>query len=332
MIKGLYVMNRGWFDKVYPQEVRKEIEKSAMIDVPLQTKESITENLSILRDAEVMFSGWGAPKLDERFLEAAPHLKALFYAAGSVKGVVTDACWERNIMVSSAYAANSIPVAEYTLSQILFSLKHGWHYSMAIKRKEKFVDKSSDCAPGGYGSTVGLISLGMVGRKVCELLKNYDIHVIAYDPYVSKEKAAELGVELCSLDEAFERSDIVSLHAPWLKETEGMITAAHFERMKPYATFINTARGAIVREPEMIRVLQRRTDLMAILDVTYPEPPKPGSPLYTLSNVILTPHIAGSGVNEAQRMGAYMLDEFKRYLKGEPLNWQITKGNVATLA
>src|SRR5690606_8819626 len=115
------------------------------------------------------------------------------------------------------------------------------------------------------------------------------------------------------------RSDVVSLHSPWLPETVGMITGDHFRQMKPYASFINTARGAIIREAEMIAVLQDRPDLTALLDVTYPEPPAPGSPLYTLPNVVLTPHIAGSMDMECRRMGRYMVDELQRFLHDEPL-------------
>jgi phosphoglycerate dehydrogenase-like enzyme len=115
-------------------------------------------------------------------------------------------------------------------------------------------------------------------------------------------------------------------------ETEGMITGEHLAMMKPNATFINTARGAVVREDEMIEVLQQRPDLFAILDVTYPEPPEPGSPLYTLPNVVLTPHIAGSLDNECRRMGKYAVTELRRYLNGEPPLWGITREQAAKLA
>src|SRR5699024_5712690 len=134
--------------------------------------------------------------------------------------------------------------------------------------------------------------------------------------FVSAEEAEALNVELCSLEDIFQRSDIVSLHTPWLKETEGLITGAHFSAMKSNTTFINTARGAVVKEPEMIEVLQDRKDIMAILDVTYPEPPTADSPLYDLPNVVLTPHISGSAGKERERMGKYMLEECKRYLNG----------------
>ncbi len=141
-----------------------------------------------------------------------------------------------------------------------------------------------------------------------------------------------MGVELVSLDEACARADVVSLHTPWLKETEKMITGAHFRAMKQGATFLNTARGAVVDEPAMVEVLTERPDLFAVLDVTHPEPPAPDSPLYTLPNVILTPHIAGSMHNECRRMGQYAVDECRRYLAGEPLRWQVTRELADQLA
>ena len=95
--------------------------------------------------------------------------------------------------------------------------------------------------------------------------------------------------------------------------------------MKPYSTFINTSRGAVIRENEMIEVLRQRPDLWAVLDVTYPEPPPPDSPLYTLPNVLLTPHIAGSMGEECRRQGRYMIEELERYLAGQPLSWAVTK-------
>jgi phosphoglycerate dehydrogenase-like enzyme len=132
------------------------------------------------------------------------------------------------------------------------------------------------------------------------------------------------------LEDIFRRADVVSLHTPWLPETEGMITGQHFTLMKPNAAFINTARGAVVRESEMIAVLEQRPDLLAVLDVTYPEPPVPGSPLYTLPNVVLTPHIAGALGPETRRLGEMMLDELQRYLRGEPLRWQVSPKQART--
>jgi len=326
----MYLLNKGSFDVIYGEQERQDIAERVSIAAPLHTAESVNADPSVLSEIDIIFSGWGMAKLDESLLGQAPRLKAVFYGAGSVKGFVSEAFWERGILLTSAYAANAVPVCEYTLSQILFCLKHGWQYALAIKREGKYPTRAP--VPGGYQSTVGIISLGMIGRGMCEMLNRFDLNVLAYDPFATDEDAKALNVQLCSLDEIFVRSDVVSLHAPRLKETEGMITGAHLESMKPGSTFINTSRGAIVRESEMIEVLKRRPDLFAVLDVTNPEPPQPGSDLYTLPNVIVTPHIAGSMSGECRRMGRYMVEELDRFLRGEPLKWQITREKVARMA
>jgi phosphoglycerate dehydrogenase-like enzyme len=332
MLKALYILDLASYDWIYGPLEREDIARLVDVYTEPQTVQSVHTNPGMLRDADIILSGWGAPEMNAAFLAAAPNLKAVFYGAGSIRGIVTDAFWERGIIITSAYAANAVPVAEYTLSQILFALKHGWQYALAVKRDRAYPPREAYLGPGGYRSTVGIISLGMIGRLVCQLLKPFSLNVIAYDPFVSRDSARALDIEMCSLDEVFQRADVVSLHTPWLKETEGMITGAHIAAMKPDATFINTARGAVVREAEMIAVLQQRPDLFAILDVTYPEPPALDSPLYTLPNVIVTPHIAGAMGNECRRMGRYMVEELQRYLRGDDLQWGINREMAKVLA
>ncbi|MFO7631166.1 MAG: hydroxyacid dehydrogenase, partial [Caldilinea sp.] len=231
---------------------------------------------------------------------------------------------------TSAATANAMPVAEFTVAGGVMSLKRVWYFSHAVREHRGFVQRTS--VPGMYGSTVGLIGLGMIGRLVAERLRTYDVRVIAHDPHFAASDAEAVGVELCTLDELFSRADVVSLHAPWLPQTEGMITGAHLASMPANATFINTARGALVREAEMIQVLQQRPDLDAVLDVTYPEPPAPDSLLYSLPNVVLTPHIAGSVGAECRRMGRAMVDELARFLRGEPLCWAISQAQAQLMA
>jgi len=330
MHNAIYILNTDAYDKIYGVPERADIDELVNMVAPQQTAASIAAQSELLADVDVVFSGWGMPRLDEDFLTAAPDLKAVFYGAGSIRGFATDAAWDRGIIICSAWAANAVPVSEYTLAQILFSLKRGWHHALTIKRQQRWMRQVA--VPGAYNSTVGIISLGMIGRLVVERLRSFDIRIIAYDPFVSEETAAGLGVELCSLEDVFRRADVVSLHTPKLPETLGMITGAHLASMKEGTTFINTARGAVVRELEMIEVLQGRSDLFAVLDVTDPEPPVDGSPLYTLPNVILTPHIAGSIDTECRRMARYMIDDYKRYVAGEPLLWEISREKARTLA
>jgi len=335
-MKAIYLMDSYSYERIYPVRVRTEIEALIGCEVPHLTEETLADNASLLKETELILSGWGGVKMDEQFLQAAPNLKAVFYGAGSIKGIVSEAFWERGIRISSAYSANGTSVADYTVAEILFALKGGWHLSRLMKEEQAIPSMRRSLLeglPGIDGSVVGIISLGAIGRQVRERLKPFGLQVIAYDPFVTAEKAQELEVGLCSLQEIFQQADVVTLHAPLLQETEGFITGDHLASMKKWASFINTARGALVRESEMIEVLGRRPDLMAILDVTFPEPPVPGSPLYSLPNVVLTPHISGaSSRGDVARMGRFAAEELKRYLNGEPLQAEITREKARILA
>jgi phosphoglycerate dehydrogenase-like enzyme len=329
-LNALFIVGDGLFEKVYGPDERRDLAARVHLLAPPCNAATITTCPELLRQADIILSSWGMATMDAPFLAAAPRLQAVFYGAGTVKGFVTDAFWRSGIVLCSAWGANAVPVSEFTLAAILFSLKRIFATNLAVRQAGAYPARPP--VAGAYGSTVGLISLGMIGRLVRERLRPFDLRVLVYDPFLTAEEAVALGVTPASLPELFRTADVVSLHAPWLKETEGLITGAMLDTMKPGATFINTARGAIVREAEMIDVLQRRVDLTAVLDVTHPEPPLLGSPLYTLSNVFLTPHIAGSTDNECRRMGRYMIDELDRYLAGQPLKWQVTEAQAALLA
>ena len=325
-LKGIYILAPDALPLIYGDSEQRDIAQLVDICAPPQTRQSIADNPDILANAEVLFSGWSGPMLDVAFFAAAPKLKAIFYGAGTMGYILTPEVWKRGIVVTSALEANAVPVAEYTLATILFSLKHGWRLAQQTKKHHCHPDRNH--VPGCYGSTVGLVSLGAIARKLLELLRPFDLNVLVYDPFLTEHDGAALDVELVSLEAIFERSDVVSLHTPVFPETVGMITGQHIASMKQGATFINTARGELIRETEMLGVLSRRPDLQAVLDVTIKEPPEVGSPFYSLENVVLTPHIAGSAGKECQRMGRYMVEELQRYLAGEPLRYALTEKSV----
>jgi phosphoglycerate dehydrogenase-like enzyme len=341
-LQGLFILGRNDFHLIYGQEEQERIAQLVDIYAPPQTPESVKNNPEILADADVIFSGWNMCRIDQAFLDAAPKLKLIFYGGGSISGhIATPEAIARGITVTTAAEANSIPVAEYTLAMILFSLKHGWRLAREAKEHRRWVERNG--APGCFRRTVGLISMGAVARALLKRLHIFDLRVVAYDPFLSAEEADALGVELVPLDELFRRSDVVSLHTPELPTTVGLITGVHLSSLKHGGAFINTARGVIVRRDELIQVATQRPDLQFVLDVTetperrIPEWPEESSPLYTLPNVVLTPHIAGSAGQECLRMGQCMVEELTRYLAGEPLRWQITpridtQANPAVLA
>ncbi len=284
-----------------------------------------------LADVEVLFTGWGCGRIDGDVLDALPRLRAIFYAGGTVKNWAGDEVWRREIIVSNAYAANAIPVAEYTVGAILFSLKCGWHCLGRQQRERRYPWPVVE-AWGGFGATIGLFSLGAIGRLVCERLRPFGFELLASDPGATAADARTLGVELVPLPELFARSQIVSLHAPLLPETEGIITGRLVGALPPHGTLINTARGGLIREDELAAVLLQRPDLTAVLDVLRDEPPPENHPLLAQPNVFVTPHIAGAMGRERWRLGRLMVDEFQRWQRGEPLRWRIRPEKLPQLA
>ncbi|KOV63990.1 2-hydroxyacid dehydrogenase [Streptomyces sp. MMG1121] len=271
-----------------------------------------------LARTEVLFTHWGAPALTEDALRRMPRLRAVVHAAGSVKHHVTDAVWKRGITVSSAADANAVPVAEFTLAAILFAGKR----VLDIARGYARTRTRPSLLPyytghGNYRRTVGLVGASRVGRRVIELLRPFDLHVLLHDPYVDPAEARALGAEPAGLDELAARSDVVSIHAPQLPETRHMFDARRLALLKDGATLVNTSRGSLVDTAALTgHLLTGR--LNAVLDVTDPDVPPADSPLYTLPNVLLTPHIAGSLGNELGRMTDWAVDELSRYAHGLP--------------
>jgi phosphoglycerate dehydrogenase-like enzyme len=329
--KGLFALEPPFFDLVYGGDNLLNLRTLVDVSAPALSREQIVQRPDLLRDVELIFSSWGAPSLNLSFLDAAPRLRAVFHAAGTVKPLVTDEFWNRNVTLANAAHANAIPVAEFTLAQIILSLKRTWWHIREVRERMTYPDRTSELSygPGAYGSVVGIVSLGRIGTLVREKLRMLDVKVLAYDPFLTPERAKELDVQSVTLEELFRRSDVVSLHAPLLKETHGLITGRHFASMKRNATFINTARGVIVDEEQMIASLIHRPDLFAILDVVCQEPPPQDSPLYRLPNVILTPHIAGSLHDECRRLGRFIVEETERFLSGQALHWQVTREQAA---
>lgn len=330
--KASIILGNGNQDRIYPSGVRSAIGTLCDVVAERIPPDAMSSIRGPLRETRLLFTGWGAPRLDDATLAMMPSLEAVFYGAGSIKAMVTEAFWEKDIPVCSAWAANAIPVAEFAFAHIILALKQALRFPALLRDARRPVWPLGFSAAGTFGNAVGLVSLGEIGRRVAGMLRTLDVRVYAFDPLFSDDAAAELGVELIPLEEVFSRCRVVSLHTPWLKETEGMITGALLARMPLGATFINTARGAVVRESELVEVLKARPDLTAILDVVHPEPAPPDSPLYDLPNVFLTPHIAGSVGAECGRMGAYMVEECRRFLSGEPLRWRVTREAAARMA
>ncbi len=332
MPKALFILDDVIRQRVYPPPVYDAIAAGVELIAEPMDEASARANPDVMRDMEVLMSSWSCPITDAEFLDLAPKLQAIFYGAGTIKGVATAEMWSRGVRITHAADANAISVAQFCVGQILLSLKGVWREIERVWRERRFVDKSREYS-GLYRSRVGLIGMGLIGRHVCRLLQPFDPEIVVVDPAIDGEEAAALGAKLVDMETLFRTSQVTSLHAPWLPETEGMVSRRLLELMPPYSTFINTARGALVCEDDLCAVLRTRPDITALLDVTYPEPPGPDSALYDLPNVVMTPHIAGAiGENDTRRLGELMLDELRLYLSTGELRWEVTPDRLAQMA
>jgi phosphoglycerate dehydrogenase-like enzyme len=316
-------------EEVYGQGRRQRLAAMTQLAPEIITSQRLAGRAGEFAGVEAVFSTWGMPRLGEAGLEHLPALKIVFYAAGSVKSFA-PALLERGIRVMSAWGANAVPVAEFTLAQVLLSGKGYWRNVRDFTGPD--ARGGAFRGVGNYGECVGLIGAGMVGRALIERLRPFELTVLVTDPFLSDDEAADLGVHKVSLEELFDRSYVVSNHLPNLEELRGVLHGGLFERLRPDATFINTGRGAQVVEEDLARVLRQRPDLTALLDVTFPEPPEVGHPFYELPNVHLSTHIAGSLGGEVVRMADYALDEFQRWQAGEALRWEVTPERLAQMA
>ena len=300
------------------------------VEANVYNKDYLLKNCEEFKDTEYIFSTWGMPILTEAEIkECLPNLKAVFYGAGSVQSFARPFL-NLGIKVFSAWAANAVPVAEYTVAQIILANK-GFFKTM---RYTDIKQAKATCGNymGNYGIKVGIIGAGMIGKLVLQKLKDYDIDAIVFDPFLSDDAAKDLETEKVDLETLFSECTVISNHLANNEQTKGILDKKLFEKMLPYSTFLNTGRGAQVVEPDLIEILKKRPDITVVLDVTDPEPPAKDSELYTLENCILTPHIAGSIGNEVRRMGKYMTDEYQNFIQNKRCQYEVTLDMLKTMA
>ncbi|WP_433169119.1 hydroxyacid dehydrogenase [Kribbella sp. CA-247076] len=327
----MLAMNDASRDRVLVPRVRARLEAVATV-LPVGPGTTFLDDPAIaaaLPEVDVLLTGWGCPRIGPEVLDAAPKLQAILHAAGTVKAIVAPEAYERGIQVSSAAHANALPVAEFTVAAIVLAGKRAFRLAAQYRTSRTKADPHG--MPGSYGTTVGLLGASRIGRMVAERLRSFDLHVLISDPYLTAAEAAGLGAELVGNDELFRRSDIVSVHAPLLPETAGLVDARLLGLLRDGSVLINTARGKIVDAAALEReCVAGRID--AVLDVTDPEPLPPDSPLLDLPNVFVTPHVAGAVGNEIARLGELAVSELERLSAGKPLHHAITPSDLGRIA
>lgn len=314
---------------VYGSHYLQTLNRLTHLYPAIVTSENIASCLPEIRDVEVIFCTWGMLKLTDAYLDQMPELRAVFYAAGSVRHFAQPLL-RRNITVVSGWAANAVPVAEMTVAQILLSNKGYFRNGREFTGPDRF--RSAYRGSGNFGATVALLGAGQIGRKVVELLSPFRLRIVVFDPFMKDADAKVLGVERVSLEQAFAQGQVVSNHLADAPSTRQMLKASLFASMKQGATFINTGRGETVAESGLIEVLRVRPDLTALLDVTEPEPPAKDSSLWSLPNVRLSSHIAGAIGDEVGRVAEVVIEEFQAWELGKPLRYAVTEAMLASMA
>ena len=328
---ALFGTNQLQFSKVYTPEVLGKLAEYGELSEKINRK-NLRENAEFLKDCEIAFSTWGMPKFTkEEIKEYMPKLKAVFYSAGTVQYFARPFL-ESGVKVYSAFAANAVPVAEYTFAQITLAAKGYFqsakYYRSLPLRSLAFANSST----GNFGGKIGLVGLGAIGQMVAKRLMELDVEVYAYDPFVPEEKAAELGVKLISLEELFSECDVISNHLANKPELENVFNYKLFKRMKKHSTFINTGRGAQVSEYSLALSLLLHPSRTFVADVLKREYFPYINPLFWCPNAILTPHIAGSTGKEPQRMAYYMMEEMEKLLSGEETKYEVTLESLERMA
>ncbi len=317
-------------DRVYSKEIKEKL--SELVDITEVTDKKELLAMEQKDNVSYIFSTWGMPTFTKEEVSELSSLECVFYAAGTVQSFAREFI-DSGVKVFSAWAANAVPVAEYTVAQIILANKGFFSSSAIAKTKNHTLAKENSLTfRGNYGQKVGIIGAGMIGKLVIKMLKSYKLEILVFDPFLPDEKAKELGVRKTDLGTIFSECGTISNHLANNDKTVGMLDYSLFCRMPDNAVFINTGRGAQVVEEDLVRALKERPGRFAVLDVTMPEPPVDSHEFYRMENVVLTPHIAGSFGDETHRMAEYMLEEYKLYANGRQTNYEVTRKMLETMA
>ena len=247
---------------------------------------------------------------DARLLAKSPNLLAVCSMGAGYDVIDVDACTKAGILVCNQSGANKEAVAEHAVGLMLAVSKKIMETDRAI-RKDNNIERFRYVGTELLGKTIGIIGLGNIGSRVAEICKSaFRMTVLAYDPYLSKEKMAARNAEKAELKEILQRSDYVTMHCPRTEETFDMIGYDELSVMKPTAFFINTSRGGTYRENDLARALAERRIAGAGIDVFLEEPPRTDHPLMAFDNVILTPHNAGSTRESQANVAIYASDQW----------------------
>ena len=297
-------------DPLSEEGVRK-LETEMEVDVITNlSPEELVERIKDY-DALAIRSGTKVPAEE---IAAADKLKVIGRAGVGVDNVDIDAATKKGIIVVNTPGGNTISAAEHTIAMMLSLARNIPLANTSLKAGEW--NRKRYTGVEVYNKTLGIVGLGRIGAEIASRMKAFGMRILAYDPFVTEERAADLGIRLATLDEIFRESDFITVHTPLTKETRNLIDEDQFKIMKPGVRLINCARGGIINEEALAKAVAEGRVAGAAIDVFTKEPPA-GNPLLDQSGVIVTPHLGASTAEAQVNVAVAVAEQILAVARGE---------------
>ncbi len=281
-----------------------------------------------VKDIDICVTGWGTEVFNEDVLSNANNLKLIAHTGGSVKPYVTDAVYEQGIRVLSGNRIFAESVAESVIAYALASLRDIPKFSSELKQgiwPRNFYNK------GLLNKTVGIVGYGMIAQIAVQLLQIFNVKIKVFSRHIAQEELDKYNMQKASLEEIFETCDIVSIHSGMTQENYHLITEDLLRSMKEGALIINTARGAVIDEKALCRVLKTEK-IHAVLDVYETEPLPVDHELIGCKNAILMPHMGGPTIDRRLVVTQSVINDIHKFLNDEPLSCEIDRAYAAKMS
>ena len=298
-------------DKIAESGLKKL--KDAGFEVDMKTGLSEDELVKIIPEYDALVVR-SETKVTSKIIEAGKKLKIIARAGVGVDNVDLPSATKKGIIVVNSPEGNTIAAAEHTWAMLL-AMSRNIPQAQASLRSGKW-ERSKFTGVEVYGKTLGILGLGKIGSHVAEYAIAFGMKVIAFDPFVTKEYADKLGVELKDVDSVIKGSDYITLHLPKNKDTANLINAEKIKLMKDGVRIVNCARGGIINENDLAEALKSKKVAAAAIDVYDKEPPEPTNPLLSIDNAVTVPHLGAATVEAQVNVAIDVVEQIIEVLKG----------------
>lgn len=279
---------------------------------------------------EIVVTGWGSARFPTQRIPDS-RLQLIAHTAGTIRPIVPQELLAEGVRVTQAASGMAVSVTELAVYMTMAMLRDLHTVDGSMRRKDWTGALAAPLGQTVAGSRIGVIGAGRIGRSYIEAVASMGSDVLVYDPYLSRQDAREMGARLCGLDDLLRNSPVVALHAPVTDETRGMINADRLALIQDGGIIINTARAGILDWHAFVAELCSGR-LHAAMDVYETEPLPQEHPLWTLPNVMLTPHIGAWTTHSRMTQGEVIVDELERFVAHEPLAFEVDSSSYDRLA